>query len=114
MNRGDIFLVELPISVAGHEQTGSRPALIVHNDDTSKILSVIMIIPFTSKLNAQRFQHTMVIQPTKENGLNQISILLINQLRAIDRKRIINKIGSLDSETMSKVNCEIKLLLGLQ
>lgn len=73
-----------------------------------------MIIPFTSKLNAQRFQHTMVIQPTKENGLNQISILLINQLRAIDRKRIINKIGSLDSETMSKVNCEIKLLLGLQ
>lgn len=113
MKRGDIYLVDLPFSSAGHEQGGNRPALIVHNDETSKILSVIMIIPFTSKLSAQRFQHTMVIQPTKENGLNQISILLINQLRAIDRKRITNKIGSLDPVTMAQVNNAMKQLLGL-
>jgi mRNA-degrading endonuclease toxin of MazEF toxin-antitoxin module len=62
MARGDIVLVNLPETVvAGREQTGSRPALVVHDDATEDILSVIMIVPFTSNLTAQRFPHTVFV-----------------------------------------------------
>ncbi len=115
MTRGDIVLVLLPQAAdgAGHEQAGTRPALVVHEDATSKTLSVVMIVPFTSNLKAQRFPHTMLIQPSKENGLSVPSVLLIFQLRAIDKQRVTKKIGHLEDELMGKVNQEIKDLLGL-
>lgn len=55
MTRGDIVLVNLPQAAdgAGHEQVGTRPALVVQDDPTSETLSVIMIVPFTSNLKAQ-------------------------------------------------------------
>jgi len=115
MKRGDIVYVNLPQASdgAGHEQVGTRPALVVHEDDSSDVISVVMIVPFTSSVKAQRFQYTILIQPTKENGLASPSVLLIFQLRAIDKQRIGKKIGHLEDETMEKVNQEIKGLLGL-
>jgi mRNA interferase MazF len=115
MTRGDIVLVNLPQTLdgAGHEQAGTRPALIVHEDATSDTLSVVMIVPFTSNLKAQRFPHIILIQPTKENGLTVPSVLLIFQLRAIDKHRVGRKIGHLEEELMGKANQEIKELLGL-
>jgi mRNA interferase MazF len=115
MKRGDIVLVNLPQTAdgAGHEQVGTRPALIVHDDATSDTLSVVMIVPFTSNLNAQRFPHTILVQPSKANGLSMPSVLLVFQLRAIDKQRVTKKIGHLEDELMGKVNHEIKDLLGL-
>ena len=115
MKRGDIVLVNLPQSAddAGHEQVGTRPALVVQNDAGDESLSVIMIVPFTSNLKAQRFLHTILIEPSKENGLSVSSVLLVFQLRAIDKKRVTKKIGQLEDELMEKVNQEMKDLLGL-
>jgi mRNA-degrading endonuclease toxin of MazEF toxin-antitoxin module len=72
MNRGDIVLVNLPApdSGSGYEEMGNRPALVVHNDATSGVLSVVMIVPFTSKMGAQRFPHAVVVQPSAANGLS--------------------------------------------
>ena len=55
MKRGDIVFVNLPQTSdsAGHEQVGTRPALVVHEDTTTETLSVIMIVPFTSNIKAQ-------------------------------------------------------------
>jgi len=113
--RGDIVLVNLPQTAdgAGHEQVGMRPALIVHDDTTSDTLSVIMIVPFTSNLKAQRFPHTILVEPTKENGLTVQSVLLVFQLRAIDKQRVTRKIGHLETDLIEKVNQEMKGLLGL-
>jgi mRNA interferase MazF len=115
VKRGDIVLVNLPQTAdgAGHEQVGTRPALIVHDDVTSDTLSVVMIVPFTSNSKAQRFPHTILVEPTEENGLTMQSILLIFQLRAIDRQRITKTIGHLEDELIEKVNQEMKGLLGL-
>ena len=115
MTRGDIVLVNLPQTADGasHEQAGTRPALVVHDDATSGTLSVIMIVPFTSNLKAQRFPHTILVQPSKQNGLTAPSVLLVFQLRAIDKQRVSKKIGSLEDELMGKVNQGIKDLLGL-
>ena len=115
MKHGDIVLVELPrpASEKGHEQFGTRPALVVHSDATSNALPVVMIVPFTSRPSAQRFPHTISVQPSSLNGLNNASILLIFQLRAIDRKRIKKTIGQLEVDIMQQVNEEMKKLLGL-
>lgn len=115
MTRGDIVLVNLPQSAdgAGHEQVGTRPALIVQDDSKSDTLSVIMIVPFTSNLKAQRFPHTIPIPPSKDNGLTVPSVLLVFQLRAIDKQRVTGKLGHLEDNLMTRVNQEIKKLLGL-
>jgi mRNA interferase MazF len=113
MKRGDIVMVELPepANKAGHEQIGKRPALIVNNDETSDSLSVVMIVPLTSNLKAQRFLHTVFVEPSDENGLTVPSVLLIFQLRAIDKKRVTKKLGKLEDEIIKKVDKEIKALL---
>ena len=114
MNRGDIIFVNLPIpSGTGHEQTGSRPALIVHDNATNNILPVVMIIPFTTQLHALRYPHAIQIEPSQENGLDQTSVLMVFQLRAIDQQRLGNKIGCLEAELLTRVDVEIRSLLGL-
>jgi mRNA interferase MazF len=73
----------------------------------------VMVIPFTSQLGAKRFPHTIVVQPTAQNGLTMESILLVSQLRAIDVRRLQATLGQLDSNTMSLVNDEIRYMLDL-
>jgi mRNA interferase MazF len=115
MSRGDIILVNLPqpIDGVGHEQIGNRPALVVQDEIAGSTISVIMIIPFTGQITANRFPHTILIQPTLGNGLTSPSVLLVFQLRAIDKRRIIKTIGCLDDQTMELVNTEMRKLLGL-
>lgn len=72
-----------------------------------------MIIPLTSNQNALQFDHTILVEPTSSNGLQTRSILLVFQLRAIDRRRIKKTLGHLEGETMELVNAEMKKLLGL-
>lgn len=115
MKRGDIVLLNLPQNTgnSGHEQTGTRPALVVHDDATSDSLSLIMIVPITSNLSVQRFSHTIIIQPSRKNGLTMPSVLMVFQLRALDKARVIKKIGEIEESIMDQVNSELKKLLGI-
>jgi len=115
MNRGDIIFVDLPFSPGGmgREQMGLRPALIVHDNATNDIMPVVMVIPFTTQLNALRYPHTIRVEPSRGNGLSQISVLMVFQLRAIDRLRLRNKIGCLEEDLLTRVDIEIRNLLGL-
>jgi mRNA interferase MazF len=114
MKRGDIVLVELPqANTSGHEQEGPRPALVVHDDGTSDQLSVVMIVPMTSNLRLQSFSHSILIQPSQQNGLDKPSVLLVFQLRAIDKRRIKKTLGTIESSIMEQVSTEMKKLLGL-
>ena len=115
MQRGDIVLVDLPqvAGASGHEQTGNRPALVVHSDATSANLSVIMIVPLTSNLAAKQFAHTVEIQPSIQNGLSVPSVLLVFQLRAIDKHRILKKMGFIEIPFLERVTTEMKNMLGI-
>ena len=117
MKRGDIVLVELPSSAShvqsGHEQVGTRPALVVHQDATISSLPVVMIIPFTSNPSVSRFSHVIPVGPSSGTGLTIQSYLMVFQLRAIDKTRIKKKIGSLEESTMRRVAEEVKKLLGV-
>ena len=75
MNKGEIWLVELPAS-NGYEQAGTRPVIILADTESN----ITIIIPFTSNIQALRFPNTIEIAPSKENGLNGKSIALIFQI----------------------------------
>jgi mRNA interferase MazF len=90
--RGDILLVSLPESDR-REEKGTRPAIAVQADEEQSPL--LMVIPVTSSMGALRFAFTLEIQPSKLNGLTLPSVAMIFQLRAIDPRRIVKKIGRL-------------------
>ena len=103
MKKGGIYLVEFP-SNKSHEQSGLRPA-IIFSDDVAEIIS---IIPFTTKINSTKYNYTLKVSKSEFNKLNEDSIALIFQLRAIDKKRIKNKLGELEEDLLNKIN---KLLI---
>jgi mRNA interferase MazF len=115
MARGDILTVELPTPSGrpGHEQVGYRPAIVVQTDITDVRLPTTMIVPLTANLNALRFPHTIRVDPSPKNGLTQPSVLLVFQLRAIDKRRVSNKLGRLESHHMDQLEAEMRDLLGL-
>ena len=70
-----------------------------------------MVAPITSNLNALRFGFTVKVDPSGENGLRQTSIIMIFQMRAIDKSRVVRKIGKLSDEDLQRVDAEIWKLL---
>ncbi len=110
MARGDVLLVGLPSSDK-REQSGRRPAVAVQTDVSGE--PILMIAPITSSLNALRFKHSVDIKPSKENGLTLPSVIMVFQMRAIDKSRIIKSIGKLSAEDLEKVDDEIRKMLGL-
>lgn len=109
MKKGEVWVVEVP-GVDGHEQRGVRPAIFIADTKTS----LAIIIPCTANLQALRFPFTLTIEPSLANGLDSRSVALILQLRAIDKKRLVKKIGRLDSEILKKIDLSIKQLLTLR
>lgn len=106
MNKGEIWLVELP-SVNGHEQSGIRPVIILAEVDANMVIGV----PLTTNVRALRFPSALEIKPTKTNGLKDISVALVFQIRAIDKRRFSRKIGDLDSFDLKEIDTILKKLL---
>jgi mRNA interferase MazF len=108
---GDIHWVDLP-AADGREQRGRRPAVVVQADDYGGDLPVVLVIPLTTARAAMRFAGTTLIHPTAENGLRQASVALVFQLRAIDRQRIQERIGTVSAEVLNAMFEELGKLMG--
>ena len=108
MSIGDIHWVQLP-TAHGREQRGRRPAIILQDEQYAGGLPVILVIPLTTTRTTLRFAGTTSIQPTTENGLRQVSVALVFQLRAIDRRRIEERIGSVSREVLNEIFAELSL-----
>jgi mRNA interferase MazF len=108
MARGDILLVGLPDSDK-REERGNRPAIAVQTEVAAS--PMLMVVPVTSSLGALRFPFTVKIEPSEKNGLTLSSVAMIFQLRAIDRNRLIRKIGELEPEYLAQVDAEIWRML---
>lgn len=108
MARGDVLLVSLPGS-DGREQSGRRPAVAVQTDVAAE--PMLMVAPATSNLRAQRFAFSVRVEPSIENGLTSSSVIMVFQMRAIDKMRIIKKIGSLSKDDLRRVDAEIWRML---
>ena len=112
MDIGDIYTIEIPSS-NGHEQAGKRPAVIVQAPQFEKQLPTVLIVPLTSQLAAQTFPATLLIQPDAINGLTMPSVVLVFQLRAIDKRKLRQKIGKLSAPLLAQLQQSIKTLVQL-
>ena len=111
IKRGDIFLADLE-PVQGSEQGGIRPALIIQNNVHNQYSPVIIIAAITAKNFTKEFP-TNVSLKKEDSRLKKDSTILLNQIRTIDKKRILKKVSELDKEIMEKVNLAIKISLDL-
>jgi mRNA interferase MazF len=102
IKRGDIVLVNLD-PVIGSEQGKTRPVLIIQNDVGNEFSPTIIIASITSNVYDKEYP-TNVFLSAKISKLDKDSTILLNQIRTIDKKRIIKKLGSINQELIKKVD----------
>ncbi len=111
IKRGDIFYADLS-PVIGSEQGGVRPVLIVQNDVGNKYSPTVIAAAITSQINKAKLPTHIEIS-AQEYGLLKDSVILLEQIRTIDKKRLREKVGRLDDELMVKVNEALSVSFGL-
>ncbi len=112
IRRGEIYLCMFDPTV-GHEIRKTRPALIIQNDIGNRYSPLTIVAALTSKVSPVPYPVEVVIEPTSANGLDIVSSIRLNQIRAVDRRRLIRRLGVLDAKTMAKVEDAIKVSLGM-
>ena len=111
VKRGDIFYADLS-PVVGSEQGGVRPVLIVQNDVGNKYSPTVIVSAITSRQNKTGLP-THIRIDANENGLTKDSIVLLEQMRTIDKQRLRERMGSLDDADMLRIDRAISVSLGL-
>ncbi|MDD5132888.1 MAG: type II toxin-antitoxin system PemK/MazF family toxin [Candidatus Nanoarchaeia archaeon] len=109
IKRGDLILVNLD-PVIGSEQGKIRPAVVIQNNVGNEYSPTIIIAPITFKIFEKEFPTNVQIF-SKESGLEKDSTILLNQIRTIDKIRVIKKLKKLDDNIMEKVDYAIKASL---
>jgi mRNA interferase MazF len=109
--RGEIYLVNFDPTI-GAEISKTRPALIVQNNIANQRSPIIIIAAITSKFDDRLYPTEVLIEPP-EGGLKTTSVILLNQIRSIDRQRLSKRIGAIGSEKLNEVDRAIQISLGL-
>jgi mRNA interferase MazF len=110
--RGEIFLTALDPTV-GREIQKPRPAVIIQNDVSNRLTDMTIVAPITSTVRFPLSPVHVLLAADQRTGLPVTSVALLNQIRAIDRTRLIKKLGAIDVDTAERVDEAIKLSLGL-
>ena len=111
IKRGEIYYADLS-PVVGSEQGGVRPVLIVQNDVGNKFSPTVIAAAITSQ-NEKNNLPTHIAVDARECGLAKDSIVLLEQVRTIDKRRLRERMGSLDNTDMNKVNKALSVSFGL-
>ncbi|HHW27585.1 MAG TPA: type II toxin-antitoxin system PemK/MazF family toxin [Firmicutes bacterium] len=110
--RGDVYFADLS-PVVGSEQGGFRPVLIIQNDIGNKYSPTVIISAITSQIAKVRLP-THVELPASVSGLDKDSVVLLEQVRTIDKRRLKRRVTKLDDEIMAKVDEALAISLGLK
>ena len=111
MTPGELYWVEFP-PANGHEQAGRRPAVVLQDDGYAGAVGTVFVVPVTGSLANLRFPATVRVDPTSDNGLLASSAVLVFQARAIDRRRLRNRIGVLEPSVLAELYEKLDLLVG--
>lgn len=112
VKRGDIYYADLS-PVIGSEQGGTRPVLIIQNDVGNKFSPTVIAAAITSKTDKSKLP-THIDVFAEKYGLARDSVILLEQIRTIDKKRLKEKMGHLDDDVMNRVNSAITVSFGLE
>ena len=110
VRRGDIYYADLS-PVVGSEQGGVRPVLIVQNDVGNRYSPTVIAAAITSQTGKARLPTHIEVHT--DSGLAKSSIVLLEQIRTLDKRRLKNRMGHLDDETMTLVNDALSVSFGL-
>lgn len=111
VKRGDIFYADLS-PVIGSEQGGIRPVIIIQNDIGNRYSPTVIVAAITSQINKAKLP-THVEISSEEYGLNRDSVVLLEQIRTLDKKRLKEKIGHMTEGDMEKVSKALLISLNL-
>jgi len=111
VRRGHIFFADLS-PVVGSEQGGIRPVLIIQNDVGNKYSPTVIVAAITSNIEKAKLP-THVEAEASEYSLEKDSVILLEQIRTIDKQRLLEKVTELDERIMLRVNQAVKISLGL-
>ncbi|MBQ2956314.1 MAG: type II toxin-antitoxin system PemK/MazF family toxin [Clostridia bacterium] len=109
--RGDLYSANLD-PVVGSEQGGLRPVLIIQNDTGNRYSPTVIVLAVTSQIQKARLP-THVFIPSAGHGLERDSVVLAEQIRTLDKKRLRERIGALTPKYMEQVTRAIRVSLGI-
>ncbi|AKF93040.1 type II toxin-antitoxin system PemK/MazF family toxin [Brevibacillus sp. 7WMA2] len=111
VKRGDVFFADLS-PVVGSEQGGVRPVLVIQNDIGNRFSPTVIVAAITAQIQKAKLP-THVEIDAKTYGFDRDSVILLEQIRTIDKQRLTDKITHLDDEMMERVNESLQISLGL-
>lgn len=109
--RGEVYIVCFDPTV-GAEIRKTRPALIIQNDVGNRYSPITIVAALTSKFDDDLYPTEVLISPP-EGGLREASIVALNQIRSVDKRRLLNRLGVLRPETMLRVDQALRISVGL-
>lgn len=109
--RGEIYYADLS-PVVGSEQGGFRPVLVIQNDIGNKYSPTVIIAAITSQLSKAKLPTHIELSKDKYN-LTKDSVVLLEQIRTLDKRRLKEKISSIDNLTMSQIDVAMMISLGI-
>ena len=111
VKRGDVYFADLS-PIVGSEQGGVRPVLVIQNDIGNRFSPTVIVAAITAQIQKAKLP-THVEIDAKRYGFERDSVLLLEQIRTIDKQRLTDKITHLDDEMMDKVDEALQVSLGL-
>ena len=111
IKRGEVYFADLS-PVFGSEQGGTRPVLVIQNDIGNKYSPTIIVAAITSQINKAKLP-THIELEANQYGLQKDSVVLLEQLRTLDKRRLKDRVGLIDDYKMQKVNNALLISLGV-
>lgn len=112
VRRGDVFYANLN-PIVGSEQGGTRPVLVIQNDIGNQYSPTTIVAAITSRIKRAKLPTHVEIK-VSESGLDVDSVILLEQIRTIDKARLKEKVSHLDDSLMEKVDRALQISLGLE
>ncbi|EUJ41451.1 hypothetical protein PWEIH_00255 [Listeria weihenstephanensis FSL R9-0317] len=110
VKRGDVYYADLS-PVVGSEQGGIRPVLIIQNDIGNRFSPTVIVAAITAKISKAKLPTH--VEAARKHGFDRDSVILLEQVRTIDKQRLTDKITHLDDNLMNKVNQALEISMGL-
>src|ERR1017187_4440648 len=112
LRRGEIYLCFFDPTV-GHEIKKTRPALVIQNDVGNRYSPLTIVAAITSSVSTVPYPVEVIVDPAATNGLEVRSSIRLDQIRTVDRQRLVRRLGVVDFPPMVTVDKAIKISLGL-
>ena len=112
VKRGDIFYADLS-PVVGSEQGGVRPVLIIQNDTGNRYSPTVIAAAITSQMGKAKLPTHIELPVVQSSGLTKDSVVLLEQVRTLDKRRLREKMGRADEQIMEKIDTAIAVSFGL-